>query len=529
MQQPLALTRPALRTTLGTATVLAAGGGVVAVALYPAMVYLLVLLIILAGVAAVALRGGQLRASIVIPALGEDSKTEVPPAIEPRRDSTRERLVYLAYHDELTGLPNRSHWQELLRTHIRGATERSDPTGFAVMFIDLDNFKDVNDALGHAKGDDVLVEAASRLREALRPYDIIGRLGGDEFAVLLPELRHPGETREIANRLLEGLRLPYTVQHRAFELGGSIGIAHYPEHGTSVEALLQHSDVALYSAKRSGGNCHRVYMPAMSDEHDHYLDMKQALVRAMRAEEFSLHYQPLLDLRTGQCDHAEALIRWNDPDKGLVSPGQFIGIAEESGLMQGIGRWTFETAVKQLQVWNRVNRQVRVSLNASAKHFQDPSFFDHLSDTLRTAQVSPEQVQLEVTESVAVADIESATDTLSRLQRIGTKTVLDDFGTHYSSLKYLQELPINTIKVDASFVRGLPHNEHDAAIVRGVISLGHDLGRTIVAEGVETRDQLDWLRRASCDVVQGYLVERPMTAQRFERWQEVQVPYALAG
>ena len=456
-------------------------------------------------------------------------QAEVAAAAE--RRISQERLLFSFYHDEVTGLPNRTYWRELVRIYLEASRDRAESAesvGFTVMCVDLDNFKDVNDAAGYSAGDAVLVEAAARLRASLRSHDVIGRLGGDEFAVLLPDLRDPGEIRIVANRLLEKLRASFGADDRSFDLGGSIGIACYPMHGTTVEELLQHADIALHRAKRDGRNCHRVFVPDMIDAGDMRREMKQALLRALAADEFALYYQPLLDLRTGRCEGAEALIRWNDPEKGLVMPGHFISVAEETDLMPGIGRWTFEAAVKQIRAWNKKNRRVQVSLNASVKQLQDADFFPHLYDTLRHNDVSPEQVKLEVTESVALDDVGMAKEILTRARRIGVKTVLDDFGTDYSSLTYLQKLPIDEIKIDMSFVRNLPDSEHDAAIVRGVIALGHDLNRTIVAEGVETVEQLEWLRKANCDIIQGYLLERPMPAHKFEKWRDVQMPYALA-
>ncbi|MGH7327658.1 MAG: putative bifunctional diguanylate cyclase/phosphodiesterase, partial [Polyangiaceae bacterium] len=258
-------------------------------------------------------------------------QVEVAAAAE--RRISQERLLFSFYHDEVTGLPNRTYWRELVRIYLEASRDRAESAasvGFSVMCVDLDNFKDVNDTLGYTAGDAVLVEAATRLRACLRSHDVIGRLGGDEFAVLLPDLRDPGEIRIVANRLLEKLRAPFAVSERTFDLGCSIGIACYSMHGRTVEDLLQHADIALHHAKRDGRNCHRVYVPEMVDANDARRTMKQALVRALAGDEFTMHYQPLLDLRTGRCEGAEALIRWNDPEKGLVMPGHFIAVAEET-------------------------------------------------------------------------------------------------------------------------------------------------------------------------------------------------------
>ena len=432
---------------------------------------------------------------------------------------SHDRLVYLAYHDELTTLRNRTWWQEALRQRAdRDGLPSSEP--FAVMFVDLDGFKDVNDAVGHARGDDVLVEAARRIKDVLRPDDVVGRIGGDEFAVLLPDLGHLGEAGEVANRLLEAMRRPFQISDRTFSLSASVGIALYPQHGRSADALLHQSDVALYCAKRDGGNCHRYYTIEMTEARDRRRALKHALTRAISEREFRLYYQPLLDLRTGMLDGAEALIRWEDPGNGLIVPAHFIGVAEEAGLMKSIGRWTLEATIDQLRVWNDEGREMRVSANVSVNQLRDPLFFEHLRDTLAARAVEPRQIRLEVTESAAMTDTAAATLALTRCRKLGMEIVLDDFGTHYSSLTYLQQLPIDTIKIDRSFVRGLPNSPSDAAIVRGIISLGHDLDRRIVAEGVETTAQLEWLRAASCDAVQGFLVERPMPPAEFGVWSD---------
>ncbi len=469
-------------------------------------------------IASTVLLGGYIRAMISIHAALVAANMELRSINELERRRAEERLIYLAYHDELTGLPNRSRWQELLKASIGATGDRKGAQPFAVMFVDLDNFKDVNDAIGHVGGDDVLFDAACRLRAVLRPDDVVGRIGGDEFAVLLPDIDDLARAEEVAERLLGALRRPFSFHERSFELSASVGIAQYPEHGVTAEALLQQSDIALYCAKREGGNCYRRFTPSMGQEHDHRRDLKGALSRAIESGEFVLHYQPLLDLRSGRIGAAEALIRWYDPEKGVISPAAFIGLAEEVGLMPCIGRWTLESAIEQALRWDQSGQRIKISVNVSAKQLHDPSFVDHLSSTLGRFDVSPSQLQIEVTESVAMSDVAAASAILWRVRRLGVEIVLDDFGTHYSSLRYLQQHPIDTIKIDRGFVSGLPWKEDDAAIVRGVISLAHDLRRTIVAEGVETTDQLEFLRQASCDVVQGYLIARPMPAARFAEW-----------
>jgi len=454
--------------------------------------------------------GAYLREILVTNARLEASNRNLQTANIEQRRLAQERLVYLAFHDELTGLLNRARWQELLRERAEGRRDGARDAAFAVLFIDLDGFKDVNDGLGHARGDEVLIDAAKRLRQVLRPADVIGRLGGDEFAVLLPHLGHLGEAAEVASRLLHTMHDPFTLSDQTFHLSASIGIALYPQHGETAQALLHQSDAAVYVAKRDGGNCFRYYSPEESEERDRRRDLKHALVRGVTGNEFALHYQPLLDLRSGQIEAVEALIRWEDPARGTMAPEAFLRVAEEAGLMQTIGRWTLEAAASQSSAWRRAKFRMPISANVSANQLRDPHFYDHLRKTLADYGVAPRSMRLEVTESAAMADTAAATEVLSRCRALGIEIVLDDFGTHYSSLTYLQRLPIDTIKIDRSFVRDLPHSEHDAAIVRGVISLGHDLNRRIVAEGVERPEQLQWLRAAGCDVAQGFLIQRPM-------------------
>jgi diguanylate cyclase (GGDEF)-like protein len=471
---------------------------------------IIISVLVLAVVSTASALGGYLREIHVTNARLEASNRNLQTANIEQRRLAQERLVYLAFHDELTGLLNRARWQELLHERAQGRKDGARGAAFAVLFIDLDGFKDVNDGLGHARGDDVLIDAAKRLRHVLRPDDVIGRLGGDEFAVLLPHLGHLGEAAEVANRLLHTMRDPFTLSDQTFHLSASIGIALYPQHGETAQALLHQSDAAVYVAKRDGGNCFRYYSPDESEERDRRRDLKHALARGVTGNEFALHYQPLLDLRSGRIEAVEALIRWEDPARGTIAPETFIRVAEEAGLMQTIGRWTLEAAASQSSAWHRSKFRMPISANVSVNQLRDPHFYDHLRETLADYGVAPRSMRLEVTESAAMADTAAATEVLSRCRALGMEIVLDDFGTHYSSLTYLQRLPIDTIKIDRSFVRELPHSEHDAAIVRGVISLGHDLNRRIVAEGVERPEQLQWLRAAGCDVAQGFLIQRPM-------------------
>jgi diguanylate cyclase (GGDEF)-like protein len=444
------------------------------------------------------------------------------------RRKAQRRLVYLAYHDEMTGLHNRTRWQDLLRAQIDAAAHGNARPGLTVMFVDLDCFKDVNDALGHAVGDEVLIDAGRRLCQTVPKDCVVGRLGGDEFGILLTNHGRAEDHVLTAGRVLDAMRRPFELGERSFALSASIGIARYPEHGATTEVLLQHSDIALYHAKRAGGDSWQIYAREMGDERDRNRALREALMRAIRCQEFQLHYQPLLDLRQGEINGVEALIRWIDPVKGVLLPDEFVPVAEETGLMDSIGKWTFETAIAQARQWNDAGHPLKVSVNVSTTQLRDTRFFEFLRSTLKKYGVPAKQIQLEVTESAAMADAPTAIDVLTRCRALGMTVALDDFGTHYSSLTYLQRLPLDSIKIDASFVRGVPSNKEDVAIVRSVISLGHHLDRTVVAEGVETVEQFDWLRSESCDIVQGYLVGRPMDAHGLLQWKRSQAPYDLA-
>jgi diguanylate cyclase (GGDEF)-like protein len=440
------------------------------------------------------------------------------------RRKAQERLEYLAYHDEMTGLPNRARWQELLRDRIQSGRDGGEEAGFSILFIDLDSFKEVNDAVGHGQGDEVLIAVGKRLSDVAFTDNLVGRVGGDEFAVLVPSLRRTGDAEKLADLVLEAMRKAFLTPSRDFELSASVGIAHYPENGNNAAELLQHADLALFHAKRSGGDCKRRFESWMSAECDRARALKDALAQGSRCGDFVLHYQPIFDLRSGRIDGVEALIRWMHPTEGIVLPAAFIPLAEETGLMPSIGKWVVENAIAQAREWNDAGQSLKISVNISVRQLQDPTFLYHLRRTLKKCSVSPRQIELEVTESAAMTDPAGVSELLGRCRELGLLIALDDFGTHYSSLTYLRQLPIDTIKVDQSFVKELPFSEEDGQIVRALISLGHGLGRSIVAEGVETREQFNWLNKASCDLVQGYFIAKPMRAEHLLAWRESRLP-----
>lgn len=431
------------------------------------------------------------------------------------RRQAQERLEFLERHDALTGLGNRAKLQAILVEKINAAARYNSHA--ALLLVNLDRFKDVNDAAGHAAGDGVLLEASKRLRSIVRLEEGVARLGNDEFAVVASELSNASDALPIAIRLRDALREPFVIGDRSFHLTASVGMAIYPDDGGSAEVLLDHAEAAAYHVKREGGDNQRFYNREIA-EHVRLRQMiQEGLRRAIARGEFVLHFQPLLDLHSGKIASAEALIRWEDPVNGLIAPSDFIPIAEETGLMLPIGRWVIEAALRQAKEWWNSSTPVRVSVNVSTKQFQDPLFFQHLVSALKDAKAKPEMLELEVTESVAMADV-AGYAMLHQCKQIGIQIALDDFGTHYSSLSYLKRLPVDTIKIDRSFVQGLPFNRDDQAIVRAIIALGHTLERHIVAEGIEGVEQLNWLRQSGCDVVQGYLLAKPMEMNAWGAW-----------
>ncbi len=426
------------------------------------------------------------------------------------RAADQRRLIFLAFHDELTGLSNRAHWQSELHERIAANERDKRSETFSILFIDLDHFKDINDRGGHAFGDAVLVEAARRLRAALGHAASIGRLGGDEFAIICEN----ADPQFLAARVCDAFQVTFSAQGVSADLGVTIGIARYPIDGTTAGDLLRNADQALYHAKRSGGNLYMRYDASMAEDRRKHVAVREALTSALANHELSLAFQPIFDIATRRCESVEALLRWNSASLGRVSPGVFIPIAENGDAMREIGRFTLDRAVDALARWHGKPGSAmpgRIAVNVSVRQLRDVSFFDHIVTLLRESGVDPTRLELEITESAAMADMDSAVDLLTRCRNLGLCITLDDFGTHYSSLTHLQRLPVNTIKIDKSFVQGCPTDADDASIVRSIIGLGHARERRIVAEGIETMEQLAWLRAANCDFGQGFLLAKPMT------------------
>jgi len=420
-----------------------------------------------------------------------------------------ERIEYLASHDSLTNLPNREMFNGLLRRAIDAAARYQRQ--FAVLFIDLDRFKVINDSLGHDAGDMLLVEIGSRLRRALRTSDVVARLGGDEFVVILEEAAERYEVERIAGELLSVLSQPLQLSGHECHTTASIGIAMYPSDGLDMQTLTKNADMAMYLAKEDGKNGFCFFTKEIKAQSIERLTLESALRRALQRGQFSLHYQPKVDMATGQITGVEALLRWNHPELGLVSPGQFIPLAEETGLIVPIGRWVLSEACAQNMAWQRRGlRPVTMAVNLSPRQFADAHLLHDVDEALLASGMSPVLLQLEVTESMVMRNVSRAIKVLDAIQSRGIRLAIDDFGTGYSSMSLMKQFPIDTIKIDRSFVRDLPNDSEDQAIAQAIISMGKALGMTVIAEGVETVEQETFLRNHACDEMQGFLFSKPL-------------------
>jgi diguanylate cyclase (GGDEF)-like protein len=424
-----------------------------------------------------------------------------------------ERIEYLASHDSLTGLPNREMFNHLLHSAIEVAKARQ--LQFAMLFIDLDRFKIINDSLGHEAGDALLVEMAGRLRQNLRASDIVARLGGDEFVVILEHSAEGCDIEEIARKLLAAVSEPVQLSGIECRATASIGVAIFPAHGADVHSLTKSADMAMYLAKEEGKNNFRFFTKEVKMQSIERLTLENCLRHALERDEFSLHYQPKVDLATGQITGVEALLRWTHPEHGMLPPGQFIPLAEETGLIVPIGRWVLIEACAQNMAWQRCGlRPVSMAVNLSPRQFTDDSLLHDIDEALLASGMSPVLLQIEVTESMMMRNVPRAIKVLDAIRNRGIRIAIDDFGTGYSSMSLMKQFPIDTIKIDRSFVRDLPDDTEDRAIAQAIISMGRALGMTTVAEGVETLEQEQFLRAHGCDEMQGFLFSRPLTPDK---------------
>ncbi|MET0963632.1 MAG: EAL domain-containing protein [Noviherbaspirillum sp.] len=424
------------------------------------------------------------------------------------RKQSEEKIRHMAFHDSLTGLPNRALLQDRLNQAIAHASRQGH--SFWVVFIDLDRFKFVNDSLGHEAGDMHLRTISARLQSILRQHDSVARLGGDEFVVVLPDIPKGSLSSSMFQRILNTVAEPASLLGQEVVISCSIGAASYPIDGATGELLIERADVAMYRAKRSGGNNFQFYAPAMNEGASERLNIESGLRRALRNAEFVLHYQPQVDLRSGEIVGMEALVRWQHPEQGLIAPARFITIAEQSGLIVPIGMWVLKTACAQNQAWQMQGYPpMRIAVNLSARQFNEPDLVNAIAMILEETGLPASCLDIELTESMVMTDIDRAIEVLHALRALGVKLSIDDFGTGYSSLSYLKQFPIDMLKIDQSFVRQISSNCNDAAIPNAIISMAHSLGIRVIAEGVETDTQCEILAQNLCDEIQGYLFSAP--------------------
>jgi diguanylate cyclase (GGDEF)-like protein/PAS domain S-box-containing protein len=427
------------------------------------------------------------------------------------RKRAEEQIEFHAYHDVLTHLPNRKLFTDRLTQSISRARRSAKP--LAVMFVDLDHFKSINDTLGHEAGDELLLEMAIRLRDNVREDDTVARLGGDEFTIILAELRQPEDAVNVAEKIIKAVEQPLSIAGTSIEVSASIGIALYPDDGSDAESLLRNADSAMYRAKEAGRNTYQLCTDDMKRRAVERLSLETRLRRAITDGQLVLHYQPQVSLTSGMVIGVEALVRWNDPERGLVHPSAFIPMAEESRLILPLGEWVLLTACTQMRTWLDAGIELPLmAVNLSLRQFQQYDIVQSVRRVLTETGLDAGALELEITETAAMQNAETTVEVLQALRELGVSIAIDDFGTGYSSLNYLKRFPITAVKIDRAFIRDLATSEGDAAIVSAVVGIARALKLRVIAEGVETEDQLSFLRRRKCDAAQGYLFSRPVSA-----------------
>ena len=433
-----------------------------------------------------------------------------------QRKQDKDRIQHITQHDALTDLPNRTVLRDRLELALSQAQRQNEP--LSVLFLDLDRFKNINDSLGPKVGDALLIEVGKRLRQAVREQDTVSRQGGDEFTLLLPQI-NADAAAHVAQKLLDELSVPIDIGSHQLVVPPSIGIAVYPADGQDAESLLQASDMAMYRAKNAGGNTFRFHKAEMQQRVSRVLQLENALHRALRNDELLLHFQPQLQLASNAVVGCEALIRWQHPDMGLLSPAEFIPIAEESRLILPIGDWVLQAAASQCKAWQEAGLPpIVMAVNVSALQFNQPDFSQRVDRVLQSTGLDARWLEIELTESVMAEDPERVIGTIQQLHGLGVRLSIDDFGTGYSSLAYLKRFSIHKLKIDQSFVRDLMTGTHSASIAEAIILMSRSLGLTTIAEGIETQEQAQWLTSRGCDEGQGYLYSRPMPAAQFQQW-----------
>jgi diguanylate cyclase (GGDEF)-like protein/PAS domain S-box-containing protein len=425
-----------------------------------------------------------------------------------------EMLQLMAHCDSLTGLPNRTRFRDLLRQAVLAGEYENKPV--ALLLMDLDRFKEVNDTLGHDRGDLLIQHVGRRLKEVLRPTDTVARLGGDEFALILP-LAAAGHATLVASKVLKALEEPFEIEGLPIAVELSLGIALYPEHGSNADSLIQRADVAMYAAKRNGSG-YTLYTPEQDPHSPRRLAIAGELRHAIDGNQLLLHYQAQVNMQTGRITGVEALVRWQHPQYGIVPPDQFILPAEQTGLIKPLTRWVLKEALRQSRDWNQKGLPFNIAVNLSARNLHDSQLPDRIAELLEVNGVAPSFLELEVTESAIMQDQMCAKEILTRLSKMGIRLSIDDFGTGYSSLGYLNHLPVDAIKIDRTFVRDMMENQNNAVIVRSIIDLGHNLGLEVIAEGVENHETWDRLLALGCDAAQGYYMSPPVSALEIPQW-----------
>ena len=425
------------------------------------------------------------------------------------------RVTHMAHHDALTGLPNRT----LLTDRVEQAVARAARSGnkVALLFLDLDRFKNVNDSLGHGVGDQLLQAVASRLGSCLRQEDTAARLGGDEFIISLPEVADSAEAARVATRILAELARPFDISGHQLPAEVSIGISVYPDDGDSAQTLLRNADTAMYHAKESGRGNYQFFSAQMNERVSRRLSTETSMRRALDRGEFALHYQPLIELASGATSGAEALLRWPQADQRMISPADFIPVAEDTGLIVPLGEWVLREACTQAQAWQALRPGLRIAVNLSPRQFRQKHLTATIEQVLRETGLAPQLLELELTEGMLMHHAEDTVRTLAQLHEMGVHLAIDDFGTGYSSLSYLKRFPLHALKIDRSFVKDLESDPDDAAIVTAIIAMARSLNLRVVAEGVETVGQAQFLRGLACDLAQGFHFGRPMPAADFAR------------
>ncbi|MEO8457549.1 MAG: EAL domain-containing protein [Chloroflexota bacterium] len=436
--------------------------------------------------------------------------------------AARETIAYMAYHDELTGLPNRRLLQD--RLEIAVAQSHRSGMGVCVVSVDLDHFKNINDLLGHNAGDDLLRQVATRLASLVRDGDTVARIGGDEFIIVFPESESLPRAMEATERVIGGFRRPFRIADREVHITASAGIARLPDHGNDGETLINNADLALYVVKENGRNNFRVYSAGMTTRDKEWFAMEAALRKALINGDIVVFYQPQVRVDTGQVIGAEALARWQHPERGLIMPSEFIPLAEETGLINLLGELVLRNACEEASTWPH---PLRLSVNVSPRQIERPDFVEHVLDIVKDTGLQPQRLEIEITESTVLRDVDRTREVANRLSEAGILISIDDFGTGSTSLRQLETLPLHQVKIDQSFTLTLMENRANAAIIASVISLGHELNLSVIAEGVETEEQLQFLRDQKCDEFQGFLFSRPVPADEFRKIISVSPPAAV--